>query len=77
MGWVTMVETLKTIDTNSSHVKINVDKKRGKYLAHEVLVGWVAQEAGTHSKASSWPQARLHGGTVFSCQVLPLRKSCQ
>ena len=27
MGWVTMVETLKTIDTNSSHVKINVDKK--------------------------------------------------
>ena len=53
MGWVTMVETLKTIDTNSSHVKINVDKKRGKYLAHEVLVGWVAQEAGTHSKASS------------------------
>ena len=27
--------------------------KEGKHLAQEVLVGWLAQEVGTHSTASS------------------------
>ena len=38
-----------------THIMLRKAKeaKEAKHLAQEVLVGWLAQEAGTHSTASS------------------------